>query len=1009
MAQFNQSFSKANTVVNRTLTLGDFRGVDYFNAKNNVANKRATDMRNLIYKNGANHKRNGWKQFANSHLIVNNEDTQPSINGFWEFKYSSSVTKYIVHAGQKLYEINPTTNVWIDITPALTTINDEVSYGVQRGKRLYIFCGTFVVYGTWNNGTTFVVKKVEDNSDTYIPTVAIGVEPIGSTTSAQSAYEPVNMLSSKVKNRLVGGYTQTHQVYKLADNYDSTTLNGYSFPNTFTGTYNVLYGTDLVTEQSYRLGTPSVVVGYVDTPLQRFNSLILELSFFDDNGSAYGLDEATMKTTFKGSIPSRAFQNGFFSGVSRVDNYLTLFSKGNNSSSSKTKPSDYLSNIEISIKIREINGVYMLYAELNISSNYGYVDMAENNIGVVARISQTSEYNLVASYISSIVSVTNLDTSDLLVANTDYTYSDGVITILTDQTPLIDGQANIEVIINKGSNSASDINKCKFGIMFGYNEVEYLFVSGNPDPNKCNYDWHSAYRAVSKDSDTMTIEEDLTYFPDTGYAVLGSPNQAITGYSYIDDGCLGIHKEYSPVECNFWVRKAYLDQAKNTSGEVVYDIVTNNPLYDVYFSQFSAAIGEGCLNNDCCKTLLGDKLFLSENGLYGIVLDTNSIQSNSRYARERSRFINNRLLQETDLKNAKAIVWDNRYYLAINGRVYIADSRFKTQIDYDDTGDTYTYEWWIWDNCPVNFWFIYDNKLCFGTKDGRLCRFTDDTYVDEKYDFAYSSDISLNNQTYKITYNHTKFGDLTPYDKIQFTSSNMYELVSLSDESDDFDIFYIAYFVGKQFKPSADSSTMYTLYSVDTENSTFVVKNSSNEVVSYVSNAYFPLTEKQNITDIDVENHTFRLLKEDEKQGEYKYLSKGTGDLNAKLYIRTPVKALWFTPVLAFGSNNYLKTINQMTISPETVHNGNLSLNWQTRYKEGNFTIQGVQDLDLGLLNFNSFAIETSSLAKSFTCWKKIRKFNYIQFSFLSNDDHDCAVHSLEIIYYFMERNKGVR
>ena len=63
MAYFNQSFSKANKVVNRTLTLGDFRGVDYFNAKNNVANKRATDMKNFIYRNGANHKRNGWKQW----------------------------------------------------------------------------------------------------------------------------------------------------------------------------------------------------------------------------------------------------------------------------------------------------------------------------------------------------------------------------------------------------------------------------------------------------------------------------------------------------------------------------------------------------------------------------------------------------------------------------------------------------------------------------------------------------------------------------------------------------------------------------------------------------------------------------------------------------------------------------------------------------------------------------------------------------------------------------------
>ena len=1011
MAQFNENI-KANNI--KTLTLGDFRGVDYFNAKNNVANKRATDMRNLIYRNGANHKRNGWKQFANSHEIdtsvTPNVDSFPSINGFWEYKYNNGsgtiTTKYIIHSGQKLYEYNKTTGVWTDITPTSTTINDEVSFGVLRGNRLYIFCGTFLVYGTWDNGTTFIVKKVENNA--YIPIVATNIEPIGSTTSAQTALESPNKMSKYVKNRLVGANKVELPIYIDGSTYYHS---GTYMPNNAAGSIPyVQYAIGAVYDDS----TPPNFVRFSEMEVDRNDYVGIKfiISFYPNYS---GGDKANYARTFEGLVPLNEINSSSFYSYFRevatgpyADTTLSFSSLL------------YTKNLQFKIRYDEDTHKYMLYYMFQFYSSYfltGIDGIATTDFSATLYKS-SNDYRLIATNIASISGVKNTDTGVSLSAPSDFTYSDGILSIYTNQSPLIEGQANLEVTIDTGSNSASDINNCTFGIMFGIDEVEYLFASGND--KKPNYDWHSSYRGFSGNGD-IPIDEDLTYWSNLDYAVLGSSNQAITGYSYYDDGELAVHKEYSPVDCNLWIRKARYDVAVNNSGVQVYG-VNNEVLYKVYFSQFSAAIGEGCVSPHCCVNLKGDKLFLSENGLYGMVIDHNSIQSNSRYARERSRFVNNRLLKEEHLEKAKGIVYDNRLYLAINGNVYIADSRFKTQIDYDDTDDTYTYEWWVWDNVPARFWFILDNKLCFGTQDGRLCIFTNDTYVDEKYDYAYNDDISLSSN--KFTYNQTKFGDLTPYDRVEITSNNVYESVCIDVDVDDFDIDYLAYFEGKNFLVDISSSTYYKLYSVDTDAGTFVLKDSSDNVVTWSQisgdddSIYFQVTGKQMLTDIDTTNHQFRLLREDEKPNAYKYLVKATGNLTAKFYNRVPVSSVWFTPILNFGSNNYLKTISQMTVAPEAVHNGNLVLNWQTRYKEDgldtndvlrNFTVQGVQDLDLSAVNFGSFAIETSTFAKSFTSWKKIRKFNYIQFSFISNDDHDCAVHSLEIMYYFMERNRGVR
>ena len=57
----------------------------------------------------------------------------------------------------------------VKITPVGVTINDEKSNAIASDERLYMFVGTYLVYGTWNSGTSYEVREVANDEDTYIP------------------------------------------------------------------------------------------------------------------------------------------------------------------------------------------------------------------------------------------------------------------------------------------------------------------------------------------------------------------------------------------------------------------------------------------------------------------------------------------------------------------------------------------------------------------------------------------------------------------------------------------------------------------------------------------------------------------------------------------------------------------------------------------------------------------------------------------------------------------------
>lgn len=255
----------------------------------------------------------------------------------------------------------------------------------------------------------------------------------------------------------------------------------------------------------------------------------------------------------------------------------------------------------------------------------------------------------------------------------------------------VDGRDNIFVRF-KSKDMVCYINKCKFGVLYGYGgNNNRVFVSGNSDFK--NVDWYSEIN-------------DVTYFSSDDYAVIGI--DPIVGYSRTVGGELVIHKKLSDTDCTVYYRNYNSSNQKQI------------------FPLSSGVKNIGCLTPHCCVNFMNDSLFLSELGVFGLV--NNSNNNNEKFAEERSYYIKPSLLNEQHLENAIAIVNGFRYYLYVNGKVYMADKRFLGSQSLSTS--EYQYEWFVFDNMDVTTFFNWNTKLYWGDSKGNIRTFGDD-HIDE--------------------------------------------------------------------------------------------------------------------------------------------------------------------------------------------------------------------------------------------------------------------------------------
>ena len=254
------------------------------------------------------------------------------------------------------------------------------------------------------------------------------------------------------------------------------------------------------------------------------------------------------------------------------------------------------------------------------------------------------------------------------------------------------GLANVSITFSKTVTGYADkINQCRFAGLYGGKNDTRAFVAGNPDEPDC--DWQSGLY-------------DPTYFPDTGYTRMGTDASAIVGYLKQYESQLVI-KSGGAQEATSYLR-SYL---RADDGTALYPLT-------------QGALGAGATAPRSFATLGDLPLFLSARGVQGAF---GTAVAEQRTIRSVSDAIVPKLETEAGLENACAAVFEGKYYLAVNGHMYIADSTLT-----EENGDP---AWFYWTEVPAQCLAVLDGRLWFGTADGRLCRFAradeDGAYCDD--------------------------------------------------------------------------------------------------------------------------------------------------------------------------------------------------------------------------------------------------------------------------------------
>ena len=265
----------------------------------------------------------------------------------------------------------------------------------------------------------------------------------------------------------------------------------------------------------------------------------------------------------------------------------------------------------------------------------------------------------------------------------------------------VSGEDNVKITAFRTVSGYADrINKCKIGILFGVNgAADRIFLSGNPD--YINYDWYCDYN-------------NPLYWPDTGYATLGTARSAIIGYSIINDR-LAAHKDSMEDDRNVIIREG--------------NITDNEPTFKIV----NTLQGAGAIAPYSFAYLSNEPLFLTELGIYAI---TPQDVTGEKYSQNRSFFLNGKLLEEPNMSEAFACVYKDMYWLALNNVAYILDGLQPLQTDRSMPYATRQYAGFYRTNLPARVMWVHDNEFYFGTTDGRICKF----YSDPESLLSYNDD-----------------------------------------------------------------------------------------------------------------------------------------------------------------------------------------------------------------------------------------------------------------------------
>jgi hypothetical protein len=249
---------------------------------------------------------------------------------------------------------------------------------------------------------------------------------------------------------------------------------------------------------------------------------------------------------------------------------------------------------------------------------------------------------------------------------------------VTFTTAPAQGTNNVIITAGKTVSGMKDrIYKCTMAISFGGSNDTRMFISGNP--NMPEYAWRSGLY-------------DPTYWPENGF------------YKY-PEKVKGFSKQYD-----------YLVIHRETGIHQVQYEITDTGTASFPSKPINDEVGTIATNS--IQIIENNPTFLSKDGVYSLV---GSNVRDERNVQHVSLTVDRKLLLETGINQAVSIDYDKKYWLAVNGNVYVLDYAQKTTA-------TPFGKWYIYDNIHASCFLEKDGYLYFGSSsDGIVYRFQKDS------------------------------------------------------------------------------------------------------------------------------------------------------------------------------------------------------------------------------------------------------------------------------------------
>ena len=297
--------------------------------------------------------------------------------------------------------------------------------------------------------------------------------------------------------------------------------------------------------------------------------------------------------------------------------------------------------------------------------------------------------------------LTNLDTTPPIVyvdgvlktITTHYSvdYTLGTITFVAPPSATIDG---VEITAYKTfAGSRERIEKCRINTVYGGAGETRVFVSGNPE--EANVDFRSGLL-------------DPTYFPANGYANVGLPDEAITGYA----------RQYSSLV-------VFKEQSQYLRTEVLPADATE-PMYPI--KRLNDVVG--CVGFDQVQIIENYPVSIDKRGVYMTqstqIADERNVVPISAQVNRQDNFLSTQgILDANDLTDFKTADHDKKYMMfnKTTGIVWVYDYQFQ--------------KWFKWNNVFANCFLEVDGLFYYGdSRTGLISRFAVKSDLFPYRDFA---------------------------------------------------------------------------------------------------------------------------------------------------------------------------------------------------------------------------------------------------------------------------------